>query len=505
MMTSVEVALDGKAAPARAVPQERTAGVGDAARQVDIDDFVDPCVLLQAVRDADGEITDLVVVAANRMAADDLGYVAAGLIGRPLSALGTQPAGRQLVDLLRPVLADQRSVRLDDYGFMSRPDLRAIERWCDLRAVPAGADRVLWTWRDVTNRYQEQQGLRASRDRLRRSLTASPLGIAVTDLQGRFSEVNRSFSRFLGRDWEWLQNHSIDDVLAPGDDAAFRQIVRSLLVGDVAKVEQRQRFISTSGTTRDAVHTVALLWDQGSPAGYVSCIKPLDDDELGPPDDPPLTTSTVQVVCDDQSPLWGDALAALLERQPTMRVPRPVVLSALRPTLTDSPPDVVVALVGGAVRGQQQMSQLLQAMREYPDIGLVVLSAGNGRQAEELLRERSSAVAFLPAQSTSDVGVIVRAVDAVARGMAAIDREAIAELVGPRRPGVRLNRLSDREIQVLDLMAEGYDNHAIAERIFVSVKAVENYVGTIFRKLRLNDESGTNRRVRAALLYLGEF
>jgi DNA-binding NarL/FixJ family response regulator len=102
----------------------------------------------------------------------------------------------------------------------------------------------------------------------------------------------------------------------------------------------------------------------------------------------------------------------------------------------------------------------------------------------------------------SDVDEFVSAVRRVAEGGSALDPAVVSQLVGRRRRDDPLGELTPREREVLELMAEGRSNQAIAERLFITPRAVEKHVTSIFGKLRLPAAAEDHRRVLAVLAYL---
>ena len=100
------------------------------------------------------------------------------------------------------------------------------------------------------------------------------------------------------------------------------------------------------------------------------------------------------------------------------------------------------------------------------------------------------------------VEVFLEALHRVAEGGTAIDPEVVAQVFARSRPDARLERLSQREREVLALMAEGLGNTAIAERLFVTEGAVHKHIRSIFAKLDLPPADRTDRRVAAVLHYL---
>ncbi|MHB1836206.1 MAG: response regulator [Solirubrobacteraceae bacterium] len=142
--------------------------------------------------------------------------------------------------------------------------------------------------------------------------------------------------------------------------------------------------------------------------------------------------------------------------------------------------------------------------RRWPQIGLLVLSQHvNPRYALELLSAGTDGVGYLLKERVSDLPELAASVAKVARGGSVLDPAVVDQLVGRRRQGdTPLEQLTDREREVLALMAEGRSNRAIAERLFVTEHTVEKHVKNIFGTLRLPQSPDDHRRVLAVIAYL---
>ena len=146
-----------------------------------------------------------------------------------------------------------------------------------------------------------------------------------------------------------------------------------------------------------------------------------------------------------------------------------------------------------------------QAIRhELPDVGVLVLSQYvDQKYAMELLGNSAAGVGYLLKDRVAEVDRFTEAVRTVGNGGSALDPEVVSQLLGRRRSDDPLERLTARERQVLDLMAQGRSNGAIARELVVTERAIEKHVTGIFGKLDLPATEDSHRRVLAVLAYLG--
>jgi DNA-binding NarL/FixJ family response regulator len=143
-----------------------------------------------------------------------------------------------------------------------------------------------------------------------------------------------------------------------------------------------------------------------------------------------------------------------------------------------------------------------QIREELPDTGVLVLSQYVEEEyATELIGDRADGVGYLLKDRVADVEAFADAVRRVGQGGSALDPEVVSLMLGRKRDEP-LSELTPREREVLGLMAEGLSNHAIAERLVVTERAVEKHVTSIFSKLRLPPTGETHRRVLAVLAYM---
>jgi DNA-binding NarL/FixJ family response regulator len=141
--------------------------------------------------------------------------------------------------------------------------------------------------------------------------------------------------------------------------------------------------------------------------------------------------------------------------------------------------------------------------RLEPRVGVLVLSHYlDSRYAMRLLEELPGGAGYLLKERVSDVAVLVDALQRVSEGECVVDPTIVARLMARRRASGPIGELTAREREVLALMAEGFANAAICERLFLSPKTVETHVRQIFLKLDLRDAPDQHRRVSAVLAFL---
>ncbi|WP_158881402.1 response regulator [Amycolatopsis anabasis] len=168
-------------------------------------------------------------------------------------------------------------------------------------------------------------------------------------------------------------------------------------------------------------------------------------------------------------------------------------------------PDVVVTDVRmPPTHTDEGLRAALEIRSAWPDIGVLVLSQYvEKRYATELITGDRGRVGYLLKDRVAQVGEFLDALDRVAAGGAAFDPEVVRRLLARTTHTDPLTRLTDRERQVLEKMAQGHTNASIAAALYVSQSAVEKHVNSIFDKLDLSHTAGYSRRVLAVLRYLG--
>ena len=171
-------------------------------------------------------------------------------------------------------------------------------------------------------------------------------------------------------------------------------------------------------------------------------------------------------------------------------------------------PDVVVTDIRMPPGGTDEGIQAAVRLRETnPDIGVVVLSQyAIPSYVLALLEAGSEGRAYLLKERVNDLEQLVAAIRAVAAGGSVMDPKVVEALVAEnaRGEGSPLNELTTRERDVLREMAEGKNNSAIAETLFLTERSVEKVIHSIFLKLGLRWETAVHKRVKAVILYLAE-
>jgi DNA-binding NarL/FixJ family response regulator len=140
----------------------------------------------------------------------------------------------------------------------------------------------------------------------------------------------------------------------------------------------------------------------------------------------------------------------------------------------------------------------------WPRVGILVLSQYvQARYAVELLSAGTKGVGYMLKDRVSDLDELSTSVRRVGEGASVLDPAVVEQLVGQRRKGdTPLEDLTEREFEVLALMAEGRSNKAIAERLFITEHTVEKHVKNIFATLRLPQSEDDHRRVLAVVTFL---
>ncbi len=173
--------------------------------------------------------------------------------------------------------------------------------------------------------------------------------------------------------------------------------------------------------------------------------------------------------------------------------------------VADHSPDIVITDIRmPPTRTDEGVRAAREIRASHPSTGVVVLSQYvEPEYATKLFEAGADGLAYLLKERLGDLDQFEHAIDEVSSGRSVIDPRVVDALVeGRTRPASPLARLTDRESEVMAEIAKGKTNSAIADTLFLSERAVEKHINSIFTKLDLLPEKDTNRRVSAVLLFL---
>jgi DNA-binding NarL/FixJ family response regulator len=212
----------------------------------------------------------------------------------------------------------------------------------------------------------------------------------------------------------------------------------------------------------------------------------------------------VRVVIAEDSVLLREGLERLLDENGLDVVGSAGNADELLRDVESRAPDVAVIDIRlPPTHNDEGMRAALEIRATHPDTGVLVLSQYvEVGLAMQLLAESAEGAGYLLKDRISDVKDFAAAVRRVATGGTAIDPIIVSTLLSRRRGDDPLDALTPREREVLELMAEGRSNQGIADRLVITLRAVEKYVSSIFGKLGLPSSGSDSRRVLAVLLYL---
>jgi DNA-binding NarL/FixJ family response regulator len=182
-------------------------------------------------------------------------------------------------------------------------------------------------------------------------------------------------------------------------------------------------------------------------------------------------------------------------------------LDSVNAALAEHHPDVLLTDIRMPPTGTDEGLQVADRLRQdSPGTGVVVLSQFvEADYALALLENGAAGRAYLLKERVSDVGQLRIAIEEVHRGGSVIDPRVVEALVAARsrHADSPLDSLTPREREVLGQVAQGKNNAAIAAALFLTERAVEKHINSIFSKLGLGEEPSVHRRVKATLVYLG--
>ena len=171
-------------------------------------------------------------------------------------------------------------------------------------------------------------------------------------------------------------------------------------------------------------------------------------------------------------------------------------------------PDAVLTDIRMPPTGTDEGIRAAKRIRaDHPEVGVVVLSQfADEEYVYDLLKDGAAGLGYLLKERVADVDEVVRALREVAKGGSVLDPKVVESLVAAkdRMAHSPLAQLTDREREVLSHMAQGQNNAAIAKALFLTERAVEKHINSMFHKLGLTEEPDVHRRVMAVLAFLRE-
>jgi DNA-binding NarL/FixJ family response regulator len=211
-------------------------------------------------------------------------------------------------------------------------------------------------------------------------------------------------------------------------------------------------------------------------------------------------TKTTVLIVDDEA-LFRELLRRTLSAEPGLEVVGAAEDGETAVRLArEVRPDVVLMDIElpGDMDG---IEAALRIKKERPRTGIVILSAHSDRRyVTSLPLEDSPGWAYLLKQTVPDMAAVVRAIQGSKAGMVVLD-PVVAGHLQPRQDSA-VARLTHRQYEVLELLAQGYSNAAIAERLILTEKSVETYINVIYQQLKLSKQPESHARVKATLIYL---
>ena len=212
----------------------------------------------------------------------------------------------------------------------------------------------------------------------------------------------------------------------------------------------------------------------------------------------------MRVVIADDELLLRDGLERLLTEAGVDVVGKVADPSGLLRSVRLTQPDVaIVDIKMPPTHTDEGIVAALQIHESYPDTAVLVLSQHlESRYAARLIEDSPGRVGYMLKQRVSDLAVLIDALTRLCQGETVVDPTIVSRLLGRRRTSSPLDELTEREREVLSLIAEGRSNKGICDRLYLSPKTVEGHVKHIFQKLDISESTDDHRRVLAVIAYL---
>jgi DNA-binding NarL/FixJ family response regulator len=217
----------------------------------------------------------------------------------------------------------------------------------------------------------------------------------------------------------------------------------------------------------------------------------------------------LRVVFAEDDYLVREGTAALLAEVEDLEVVAAVAdLDGLLAAVEDHRPDAVLTDIRMPPSHTTEGIEAARQIRtEHPETGVVVLSQYvEDEYAYDLLKDGAEGLGYLLKERVAEIDEVARALREVARGGSVLDPKVVEGLVArkERLAASPLAQLTEREREVLEQMAQGRNNAAIAKALFLTERAIEKHINSLFHKLGLSEEPDVHRRVMAVLTYLRE-
>lgn len=219
----------------------------------------------------------------------------------------------------------------------------------------------------------------------------------------------------------------------------------------------------------------------------------------------PCGRPAIRVVIADDSALFREGMGAMLTHAGFEVTGLAADATTLVKIVAESEPDVAITDIRMPPTLTDEGLDAARRIRAaHPSVGVLVLSTYVETDfAEALLNDTGGSSGYLLKDRVADLDELTDAIRRIMRGGVVIDPSVVAELLNRRRPRDPVHDLSERERDVLRLMAEGRSNQAIGGRLFLSPRTVEAHIRSIFTKLGLSAAAEDHRRVLAVLAFLG--
>jgi DNA-binding NarL/FixJ family response regulator len=217
----------------------------------------------------------------------------------------------------------------------------------------------------------------------------------------------------------------------------------------------------------------------------------------------------LRLVFAEDNYLVREGTAALLEAVSDIELAAAVSdLDSLMAAVEEHRPQVVLTDIRMPPTNTTEGIDAARRIRsEHPEVGVVVLSQYTEEDyAYELLKDGAAGLGYLLKERVADVEELVRALEEVSKGGSVLDPKVVEALVArkDRLANSPMAHLTEREREVLAQMAQGKNNAAIARSLFLTERAVEKHINSLFHKLGLSEEEDVHRRVMAVLAFLRE-